>query len=508
MHVYTRTERCPGILLRWIGVRDLLWFAKFPSGGQCLMRRMLAALCVLCCAAVPLAQRQPESPKDYIREQGPVIALEHVRVIDGTGGPAKADQTIVISGGKIAAIGAAGTVQVPADAKRIDFTGHTALPGLVGMHDHLFYPASGGLYHDMPFTFPRLYLALGVTTIRTTGSIEPYFDLELKKGIDDGKLIGPKMNITGPYLEGEGSFTRQMHAIKDPEDARRTVAYWVEEGARSFKAYNVITRAELKAAIEEAHKHGIKVTAHLCSIGFREAAELGIDDLEHGLTVDTEFHPDKKPDVCPNPTEAVVAANKLDVNGPEIQKTINTLIRHHVAVTSTLPVFEQFVPARPDVPQAAQQLFSEEALKAYQTNRKRVADRKDSPWPTMFQKEMEFERAFVKSGGTLMAGLDPTGIGGVVAGFGDIREVELLVDAGFTPSEAIKIATLNGAQFLGEADHIGSLAPGKRADILIVKGDPGAKISDIENVELVFKDGVGWDSKKLIESVKGQVGTR
>jgi imidazolonepropionase-like amidohydrolase len=489
-------------------VRDLLWFAKFPSGGQFLMRRMLAALCVLCCAAVPLAQRQPESPKDYIREQGPVIALEHVRVIDGTGGPAKADQTIVISGGKIAAIGAAGTVQVPADAKRIDFTGHTALPGLVGMHDHLFYPASGGLYHDMPFTFPRLYLALGVTTIRTTGSIEPYFDLELKKGIDDGKLIGPKMNITGPYLEGEGSFTRQMHAIKDPEDARRTVAYWVEEGARSFKAYNVITRAELKAAIEEAHKHGIKVTAHLCSIGFREAAELGIDDLEHGLTVDTEFHPDKKPDVCPNPTEAVVAANKLDVNGPEIQKTINTLIRHHVAVTSTLPVFEQFVPARPDVPQAAQQLFSEEALKAYQTNRKRVADRKDSPWPTMFQKEMEFERAFVKSGGTLLAGLDPTGIGGVVAGFGDIREVELLVDAGFTPSEAIKIATLNGAQFLGEADHIGSLAPGKQADILIVKGDPGAKISDIENVELVFKDGVGWDSKKLIESVKGQVGTR
>jgi hypothetical protein len=126
----------------------------------------------------------------------------------------------------------------------------------------------------------------------------------------------------------------------------------------------------------------------------------------------------------------------------------------------------------------------------------------------MFQKEMEFERAYVKSGGTLLAGLDPTGIGGIIAGFGDLREVELLVESGFTPLEAIKIQTLNGAQFLGEQDHIGSLAPGKQADIMLVKGDPSSKIADIENVELVFKDGVGWDSKKLIDSTKGQVGIR
>ena len=461
------------------------------------------------CAVICMAQ-QPGQPqiKDFIRVQSPVIAMEHVRVIDGTGAEPKTDQTIIISQGKISAIGPIGSVQVPQDANRIDFSGHTALPGLVGMHDHLFYPAGGGLYHDMPFSFPRLYLALGVTTIRTTGSIEPYLDLELKKGIDEGKLIGPKMNVTGPYLEGEGAFTRQMHALKDPEDARRTVEYWIYEGVRSFKAYNVITRAELKAAIDAAHKHGIKVTGHLCSIGFREAAALGIDDLEHGLTVDTEFFPDKKPDVCPNPNQAVAAANKLDVNGTEIQTTIKTLVQHHVAVTSTLPVFEQFVPTRPDVPKAAQDLFTDQARKAYTDNRKRAAERKDNPWPAMFQKEMEFERAFVKAGGTLLAGLDPTGIGGVIAGFGDLRELELLVDAGFTPVEAIKIASLNGAQFLGEADHIGSLAPGKQADIMIVKGDPSSKISDIENVEVVFKDGVGWDSKKLVESVKGQVGSR
>lgn len=472
------------------------------------MRRLLAGLAVVSCVTCFAQPQAASTIKDFIRVQSPVIALEHVRVIDGTGAAAKTDQTIVISGGKITAIGNAGVAPVPADANRIDMTGYSALPGLVGMHDHLFYPSGGGLYHDMPFSFPRLYLALGVTTIRTTGSMEPYTDLEIKKAVDAGKMPGPKINATGPYMEGEGIPLLQLHQLTGPEDASRTVEYWVAEGARSFKVYNYLTRAELKAVIDTAHKHGIKVTGHLCSIGFREAAELGIDDLEHGLTVDTEFHPEKKPDVCPNSNQAAAAAAKLEVTSEPIQTTIKILIAKHVAVTSTLPVFEQFVPSRPDVPQKVLDLLSDDARKAYQANRARIAQNKESPWPTMFQREMEFERAFVKAGGTLLAGLDPTGIGGIIAGFGDLREVELLVESGFTPLEAIKIATLNGAQFLGEADHVGSLAPGKQADIMLVKGDPSSKIADIENVELVFKDGVGWDSKKLIDSVKGQVGVR
>jgi len=472
------------------------------------MKSFLRSVLFLSAASFAFAQQPAPSNNDFIRTKSPVIALEHVRVIDGTGAAAKADQTIVISGGKIAAIGASGSVQVPKDAEHIDLTGYSALPGLVGMHDHLFYPAAGGLYHDMPFSFPRLYLAMGVTTIRTTGAIEPYFDLELKKGIDAGKLIGPKMNVTGPYIEGEGSFSRQLHALKDADDATRTVAYWAYEGVGSFKVYNVLTRAELKATVDEAHKHNIKVTGHLCSIGFREAAEIGIDDLEHGLTVDTEFFGGKAPDVCPNPNQAVAAAAKLDVNSPEIQQTIKTLLAHHVAVTSTLPVFEQIVATRPDEPKKVLDLLSEDARNAYLANRKRIADNKTSAWPAMFQLEMEFERSFVKQGGTLLAGLDPTGIGGDIAGFGDHRELELLVEAGFTPLEAIKIATLNGAQFLGEDAHIGSLAVGKQADILVAKGDPSTKIEDIENVEVVFKDGVGWDSKKLVDSCIGQVGIR
>jgi imidazolonepropionase-like amidohydrolase len=473
------------------------------------MKRLFLGLLVFSTSIFCVAQSQlaPEVA-EFVRVNSPVVALEHVRVIDGTGAPAKADQTIVISSGKIAAMGSAGSVKVPEGANHLDLSGYSAIPGLVGMHDHLFYPGSGRLYHDMPFSFPRLYLAAGVTTIRTTGSVEPYTDLEIKRAIDSGKSIGPKINATGPYLEGAGLPLLQIHALAGPEDAVRTVDYWVAEGVGSFKAYNFITRAELKAAIDAAHRHHLKITGHLCSIGFREAAELGIDDLEHGLTVDTEFFPGKQPDVCPNPNQAAAAAAKLEIDSEPIQTTIHSLIAHHVALTSTLPVFEQFVSSRPDISPQALATLADISRKAYQDNRSRIAQNKESPWPTMFQKEMQFERAYSKAGGLLLAGLDPTGIGGIVAGFGDWRELELLVEAGFTPLEAIKIASLNGAQFLGEQDHIGSLAVGKQADIAVVKGDPSTNIQDIENVEVVFKDGIGYDSKKLIDSVKGQVGIR
>ena len=482
------------------------------------MRRFLTALMVVGCARC-FAQPQPQPTiKDFIRVQSQVIALEHVRVIDGTGAAAKADQTIIVSGGKITAIGNAGVVPVPADAKRMDITGHSALPGLVGMHDHLFYPAGGGaggeLYHDMTFSFPRLYLAGGVTTIRTTGAVEPYTDLEIKKAIDAGKIIGPKINVTGPYLDGPGLPLIQAHKLTGPEDATRTVEYWAAEGAGSFKAYNFLTRAELKAAIDAAHKHGLTMTGHLCSIGFREAAELGIDDLEHGLLVDTEFVKDKKPDVCPNPSYATAA--DLDISDQAIQTTIKTLVAHRVAITSTLPVIEDLLPEGPSAPQRVLDAMSDEARKTYAKERAAnaaKAQKADSKfaiamrrWAVMFRKEMEFEVAFVRAGGRLLAGIDP--IDGVIAGFGDQREVELLVEAGFTPLEAIKIASLNGAQFLKEDNLIGSIAVGKQADIVIVKGDPSVNIQDIEKVEIVFKDGVGYDSQKLIESVKGQVGTR
>jgi imidazolonepropionase-like amidohydrolase len=453
------------------------------------------------------SSRVPAPLRQFVRAEAQVIALTHVTVIDGTGAPPAANQTIVMDNGKISWIGDSASAIIPQGAQVMDYTGYSVIPGMVGMHEHMFYPASGQ-YNELTVTAPRLYLACGVTTARTAGSLEPYADLNLKQMIDSGAAIGPKMNVTGPYLEGPPGTGVQMHQLSGPDEARDMVNYWAGLGAGSFKAYMHITRAELSAAIAAAHQHGTKLTGHLCSIGFREAAELGIDNLEHGLVVDTEFDPSKQPDHCPSQNETFATLAKMDVEGPEIQQTIHELIAKHVAVTSTLPVFETFVPNRPPMPwmtRSLEALLPEERI-AYLEGRARTAGRGDTPWNTLLKTEMQFEHDFVKQGGVLMAGVDPTGGGGDLPGFGDQREIELLVEAGFTPVEAIHVATSNGAEFLGIADKVGTLTRGKSADMILIHGNPAAQIADIEKVEIVFKDGIGWDSAKIIDSVRGTFG--
>lgn len=481
------------------------------------MKILTILLLLLGGAVISVAQAPTSERQQFIRVDAPVVALAHVRVVDGTGAAPMDDQTVVISGGKIQSVGPASTAELPPSVVTLDLSGYTVLPGLVGMHDHLFFPMGGSppIYSDMASSFPRLYLALGVTTIRTAGSVAPFTDLEIKRLIDAGRIIGPKVHVTAPYLEGRGAFTPVMHELTGPDDARRMVNFWADEGATSFKAYMNITRAELRATVEEAHKRGLKVTGHLCSIGFREAAEIGIDNLEHGLLVDSEFVPDKQPDVCPPGSAIAASLRQLDLNGPVVQETIRTLVAKNVAITSTLPVFEAGgAPLTQSGIGAASALLNPRVLSVmstdarvrYLTARARVSP--EANYVALLRKAMDFERAFVRAGGLLVAGLDPTGNGGIVAGFGDLREVELLVEAGFTSVEAIKIASFNGARLLGEEARIGSVAAGKQADLMVVKGNPVSNIGDIEKVEIVFKDGVGYDSEKLIQSVQGLVGIR
>jgi imidazolonepropionase-like amidohydrolase len=389
------------------------------------------------------------------------------------------------------------------------------------MHNHLYYTDSysvqsgvhgeidepGVVIAEVPYSAPRLYLAAGVTTMRTTGSVEPYTDLKVKQRIDANLMPGPNIDATAPYLEGSPTRFAQMHELTGPDDARRLVDYWAAEGMTSFKAYTNITREELAAAIQQAHVHKLKLTGHLCSVTWHEAIALGIDDFEHGpVFTDTDFVSDKKPDLCPQGPVRGNSWADLDVNGRQVQQLIRDLVSHHVAVTSTLPVFEDGAPGRPRLQQRTLDAMSAESAQSYLTARARVPS--DSPRTALLRKEMDFEVAFVKAGGLLLAGPDPTGNGGVLPGFGDQREIELLVEAGLTPVQAIQVATENGATYLGQQDRIGTLMPGKQADLVLIKGDPSRNIEEIENVETVFKAGIGYDSAKLIELVHGQVGIR
>ncbi len=457
----------------------------------------------------------------YVITAAPLIALTHLTVIDGTGAAALTDQTLLIDHGRIARLGAAATVSIPAGAEVHELRGHAVLPGLIGMHDHLYYTAAytpmrrpgrieePGLYvQELPFSAPRLYLAAGVTTARTTGSVEPYTDLKVRERIAAGLMPGPALDLSAPYLEGPGTPFAQMHELKSPAEAAHFVDTWAEAGMTSLKAYMHITRAQLSAAIGAAHRHHLKLTAHLCSVSWPEAIAAGIDDFEHGpVYTDSQFVPERQPDVCPSRKQAADSWLKQDLAGAEVAALIHSLVSHHVAVTSTLPVFEAGLIGRPPLRERTLQLLSPDARDSYLTARAQI-DPHDAVGPELFRREMAFERAFYEAGGLLLAGPDPTGNGGVLPGLGDQREVELLVEAGLTPLEAIKVATLNGARYLGREGEIGSLAAGKHADLIVVRGDPSARIEDLENVEIVFRDGIGYDSPKLIDAVRGQVGIR
>ena len=469
-----------------------------------------AALLVVLAGAPPAAAQDRLAPElqEYVAVDAPVVALTGVKVLDGTGEPAAENRTIVIRDGRIAAHGPAGEVAVPDDAEVLELEGPTVLPGLVGLHNHSYYTGGNGRAAQLSFSGPRLYLASGLTTIRTTGARYPYVELNLKREIEEGRSVGPTIFATGPYLTGEQG-SRTMTRLEGPEHARRVVRYWAEEGVSWFKAYTWITRAELGAAIDEAHQHGVKVTAHLCSVGYREAVELGIDNLEHGLFANSEYYEGKEPDECPSGFRD--AYRDLDVDGPEVQATFREMIENDVAMTSTLAVYEISVPGRPPIAERVYDILAPEIAEEVRAiaERRRGADPESGVGihPEVYQKALEYEKAFVEAGGLLAAGVDPTGYGAAPPGFGDQKNFELLLEAGLTVPEVVRIMSRNGAEVLGILDEVGTVETGKTADLVVIEGDV-EELRHIRDTRIVFKDGRGWDAPKLVDSVRNLVGIR
>lgn len=465
------------------------------------------AFLLLFLPAVLWAQRPmlSENVRKYVSSDTSLVAITGVTVIDGRGTPAVKDQTVVIRDGRIAEVGASGKVKAPAGALVVDGTGMTLIPGIVGMHDHMFYTAAGGVGVTMSFTGPKLYLASGVTSIRTTGTRSPYADINLRAAIDSGQVPGPRIHVTTPYLtgpEGGGS----MSIAASPEQARRFVAYWAAEGATWVKFYTDISRAEMKAAIDEAHKQGIKATGHLCSVTFQEAIDLHIDDFAHGVLTASDFIAGKEPDKCP-PNVYKQLDSLVSGDSPLATALIKSMISHKVSMTTTMAIYEALSPGRPVQDERSLELMTPTVRAAYVKNRAFIDT---MPGYTFtkdgFARALAFDKAFYAAGGIMASGVDPTGNGGALPGYGDQRGYELLRESGLNAEQAVQVTTYNGARVLGVEKNLGSVEKGKIADLVLLKGDLVADPSVIRNVVTVYKDGVAYDPAKLVDAVRGRVG--
>jgi len=450
---------------------------------------------------------QPFSPdvQKFILHQEPSIAITDVLLIDGTGNAPTDNMTVIMQGDKITAVGKSGTIDIPEGATIISGKGKTLIPGLVMMHEHLFYTKLFDNFFDvtqMSYSFSRLYLAGGVTTMRTAGSIEPQTDLNIKKFINEGKLTGPKMDVTGPFIE-RNSRIGALGSIVDTEEVSTMVDYWSGKGVTSFKLYNNITREDMERCVKEAHLRGLKITGHLCSVTYEEASNIGLDNLEHGFMAASDFNPDKSPDMC-DPFAASMGRYSEPLDGDRINRLIDVLIQNGTAITSTPNVFEPFT-GREIVPGGGMEALTAQ-LKEREINIYNSRLGRDSLSEVMFDKNLAWLKHFHDKGGLLTAGTDPTGSGRTVAGYANQRTIEIFVEAGFSIPDAIKICTMNGATYLEQQDRIGSIEEGKVADLVLINGNLTQNISIIRKMEIVFKDGIGYDSKAMFDSVNGKVG--
>ena len=471
----------------------------------------LAAAGALALAAPQAAVSQPpqaglsQADQAFVTQPAATFAITNVELIDGTGTAPRRGMTVVVENGRITTVAPTAAATFPAGTATIDGTGKTLVPGFVMMHEHFFYPNSRGDYFVDPAAFSRLYLAGGATTIRTGGSVDPFADLAVARAIAAGRQLGPYIDVTGPYLEGTPPTIPRMANIDGAADMERTVDYWAEEGATSWKLYENADRAELQAAINRAHTRNLRVTGHICAVSYAEAAAAGIDNLEHGFLAASDFVANRTPDICPPFQARVSALGALDPEGPEIGALIELLVRQRVALTSTLGIFETFTGGSP--PTGALDLLTPELRTSFEQTSAAVRGAPIAPlMREAFQRNLAMQRRFVRQGGLLLAGSDPTGFGGVLPGYSSRREFSLLIGGGFSVPETIRIMTLNGARYLGREREIGSIEAGKRADLILIGGSLSTDPNAIDRIETVFRGGVGVDSAAILAAHRGRVG--
>jgi imidazolonepropionase-like amidohydrolase len=474
------------------------------------MKKILPTVIVffLVCIVSPclFGQNFSDNSKRFISFQEQSFAINNVILLDGKGSSPQTSMTVVVKNGKIIDVGAASKVVIPTGSRIIDGKGKTLLPGFVMLHEHIFYTK---LFENefnvvnMTNTFPRMYLAGGVTTMRTAGSVSPNTDLNIDRLIKEGKMIGPKMDVTGPFIERAGLSIPQLPILPADQQAGATVDYWANLGATSFKVYMHISKNDLKQVVERAHARNFKVTGHLCSVTFSEASEIGIDNLEHGFMASSDFVTDKQSDLC-DAFKQRASLLALDKDDARMAALMKSLIQRGTTITTTPAVFAPSTNYEM-VLGGGEQALHPDILKDLKMRYDRNVG-KDSSAVKLFQKELYWIKKFYDMGGKLVVGTDPTGAGRTIAGYSNLWSLEILVKAGFTLPQAVMLCTLKGAEYLKRDKEVGSIENGKAADFILVDGDLTTDVNNIRKIQWIFKDGIGYDSKTIFESVKGKVG--
>jgi imidazolonepropionase-like amidohydrolase len=426
-----------------------------------------------------------QSNNNFIAYAQKEIILQNARIVDVEKGTVLEGYSILIVNGKIAKIEKTEKLQA-LKATTVNMTGKTILPGLVMLHEHMNYFSGQAVWDHHPVSFPKLFLAAGVTTLRTAGAENPMYDLNLKRRIDNGIAIGPRMFVTGPmFNDSTGGFLGDF-IILNYKEARKATAFWADMGCSSFKVYSDISREALRGVIDEAHSRGLIVTGHLGKMSCSEATNLGIDNIEHGFAS------------CSSELQlAFDSLWTIQKDDLKVQNLVDLLVKKRVVLTVT--------------PFSDSDFSDTTNLEYLSGDEKERIQEMIKNKPPFVPKEVNerqlrpLERMYVKKGGQIVLGADAADFG-IIPGFQNHNVLITMVKAGWHPLEVLKIATIGGARFLHIDEELGSIEVGKAADLIVVAGKPDQVIEDIKNVEIVFRNGVGYYSKVLRHSVKGLVG--
>ncbi len=437
-----------------------------------------------------------DSLSSYVSYGTNRIAFIHATIIDGTGQAIKNNQTLLIVDGYFQAVGDDQEISIPENTEVVNLRGKTVIPGIVGMHNHLHIPQ----FPDVGDAAAVLYLASGVTTIQTCGATSTAAELSLAGSIAEGKQIGPEIIVSAPFITGKGG-NPNMIIPRSEQHLRDTMSYWINQGIKWFKVYRNTTPHDLRIILDEAHQNGCKVRGHLCATTFEEATVMGIDAIEHGLNSASDFRSGKEYGSCNGGREYM---DELLIDGAEVKKLQQLMIDHSVFLTSTLSIYEASGPGRAYADERSLKAMSPYLRSQYEERRSRFDQQEgDLVREERLKRIMAFDRQYYKMGGLLCSGADAGRH--VLPGFGDQRNYQLLIEAGFLPEEAIQVMTGNGAKALERTD-VGFIQEGKRADFVILNGDLEKDAACIEKVETVFKHGVGYDAAKLLKRVEGTFG--